>query len=86
MELIGKNSITGWRGLLGPTNSEEARSKAPQSIRARFGTDGTMNACHGSDAPETAAQVSVVHLAVLMYRMQLSVPAVSEPQQYTAID
>ena len=60
MELVGKDSIAGWRSLLGPTNSEEARAKAPESIRARFGSDGTLNACHGSDAPDTAAQV--IHL------------------------
>ena len=59
MEIVGKDSIAGWRGLLGPTNSEEARASAPESIRGRFGSDGTLNACHGSDAPDTAAQVGI---------------------------
>lgn len=30
--------------------------QAPDSIRAQFGTNKTYNACHGSDAPDTAAQ------------------------------
>ncbi len=37
-ELRGQNAIEGWRQLLGPTDSAAARSQAPQSIRARFGT------------------------------------------------
>lgn len=56
MELLAKDAISKWRGLIGPTNSDQARATAPQSIRARFGTDGTCNACHGSDAVETAEQ------------------------------
>lgn len=62
-------AIASWRALIGPTNSDKARADAPQSLRARFGTDGTQNACHGSDAPDTAAaelgfffeQVSCTH-------------------------
>ena len=38
----------------GPTNSNVAREKAPESIRARFGTDGSMNAVHGSANPADA--------------------------------
>lgn len=48
-------AIASWRTLIGPANSDKARADAPQSLRARFGTDGTQNACHGSDAPDTAA-------------------------------
>ncbi len=48
-------AIKKWRALIGPTDSIKARGEAPQSLRARFGTDGTRNACHGSDAPDTAA-------------------------------
>lgn len=44
--------------LAGPTNSDAARAEAPDSLRANFGTDNTRNACHGSDAPETAKQVT----------------------------
>ena len=57
LELVAANAINKWRTLIGPTNSETARAEAPESLRARFGTDGTRNACHGSDAPDTAAQV-----------------------------
>lgn len=54
MELIAPDAITRWRQLIGPTNSQKAREEAPKSLRGRFGTDGTKNACHGSDAPATA--------------------------------
>lgn len=54
MELIANNAIQRWRDLIGPTNSLVAKEKAPKSIRALYGIDGTKNACHGSDAPETA--------------------------------
>lgn len=56
MELVGLDAIKAWRNLLGPTNSEKARSEDPESIRALFGTDGRKNACHGSDSPESAAR------------------------------
>lgn len=56
MELVGKSAITHWRTLLGPTNSLKAKEEAPNSIRGRFGKDGTQNACHGSDSPESAAR------------------------------
>lgn len=56
MELMAPGAIGKWRNLIGPTNSETARQEAPNSLRAHFGTDNTMNACHGSDAPDTAAQ------------------------------
>ncbi|KAJ8030183.1 Nucleoside diphosphate kinase 7 [Holothuria leucospilota] len=39
MELMKDGAIGGWRELLGPTDSSKARSEAPNSIRARFGTD-----------------------------------------------
>jgi nucleoside-diphosphate kinase len=54
MELMRPNAVNRWRDLLGPTSSEAARTQAPNSIRGRFGTDNTRNACHGSDSPESA--------------------------------
>ncbi|KAH8967611.1 hypothetical protein BDL97_03G086200 [Sphagnum fallax] len=54
IELVAENALCRWRLLLGPTSSEVARMKAPSSIRAQFGTDCTMNACHGSDSHESA--------------------------------
>eukprot|EP00955_Chlamydomonas_euryale_P079951 363361-Chlamydomonas_euryale.AAC.16 len=55
IELVAEGAIARWRQLIGPTNSDKAREEAPGSIRARFGTDGSYNAVHGSDAPNTAA-------------------------------
>eukprot|EP00199_Chlamydomonas_sp_CCMP681_P001950 CAMPEP_0119109454 /NCGR_PEP_ID=MMETSP1180-20130426/17919_1 /TAXON_ID=3052 ORGANISM="Chlamydomonas cf sp, Strain CCMP681" /NCGR_SAMPLE_ID=MMETSP1180 /ASSEMBLY_ACC=CAM_ASM_000741 /LENGTH=379 /DNA_ID=CAMNT_0007095211 /DNA_START=57 /DNA_END=1196 /DNA_ORIENTATION=+ len=56
MELVAEGAISKWRTLIGPTDSDRARAEAPSSIRAAFGTNNTFNACHGSDAPETAAE------------------------------
>ena len=64
MELVATNAIGKWRNLIGPTDSETARSEAPASLRAQFGTDNTKNACHGSDAPDTAAAVSAFCLVL----------------------
>jgi nucleoside diphosphate kinase/adenylate kinase family enzyme len=54
MVLEGTDAIRAWRTLMGPTNTQVAEKEAPNSLRARFGTDGTMNATHGSDAVHTA--------------------------------
>lgn len=54
MELVKENAIKSWRALLGPTNTAKAKEEAPGSLRARFGSDGTRNACHGSDSNESA--------------------------------
>ena len=40
--------------ILGPTNSETARNKQPESIRGLFGSDNTRNAAHGSDSASSA--------------------------------
>ncbi len=49
--LEGSNAIAKNRELMGPTDSK----KAPKgTIRGDFGTDVEKNACHGSDAPDTA--------------------------------
>lgn len=50
------DAIKSWRQLMGPTNSDTARSDAPESIRAKFGTDATRNAAHGSDSAHSAAR------------------------------
>ena len=54
LELMGDNVISRWRNIIGPTNASEARSKVPQSLRALYGSNGTANACHGSDSPKSA--------------------------------
>lgn len=56
MEIIGKNAVSRWRSMMGPTNTETAKAEAPNSMRALFGTDGTRNACHGSDSSASAAR------------------------------
>ena len=49
--LEGENAISKNRELMGATNPAEA---AEGTIRATFATSIDENACHGSDAPETA--------------------------------
>jgi len=51
--LEGENAIAAHRDVMGATNPAEA---APGTIRADFASSIDENACHGSDAPETAAQ------------------------------
>jgi nucleoside-diphosphate kinase len=48
MELVSENAIGKFREVLGPTDTNQAKQEAPNSLRALFGTDGTRNACHGS--------------------------------------
>ena len=54
MVLEGEDAIKRIREIIGPTDSEEARKVAPNSIRALFGTDKGKNAVHASDSPESA--------------------------------
>jgi len=56
MELVGENAVYNWRQVIGPTDSNKARETAPESVRARYGTDGTYNAAHGSDSMDSAAR------------------------------
>lgn len=51
LALEGDNAIKTWRNIMGATNPEKA---AAGTIRNLYGTDLTHNACHGSDALETA--------------------------------
>jgi len=50
LELVADSAVEKWRELIGPTNSLTARSSAPNTLRALFGTDHTKNAVHGSDS------------------------------------
>ncbi|XP_034368850.1 nucleoside diphosphate kinase homolog 7 isoform X4 [Arvicanthis niloticus] len=56
MEILRDDAISEWKRLLGPANSGLARSDAPGSIRALFGTDGIRNAAHGPDTFASAAR------------------------------
>lgn len=51
--LEAENAISRYRELMGATNPEEA---AEGTIRKRFASNIERNACHGSDAPATAAE------------------------------
>jgi nucleoside-diphosphate kinase len=53
LALSGENAIVRWRELMGATNPANA---ADGTIRKLYGTNVQFNACHGSDAPETARQ------------------------------
>lgn len=45
-------AIAAWRALMGPTDSH----KAPEgTLRRTYGTNGRLNATHGSDSPQSAA-------------------------------
>lgn len=57
MEVMGDEAVSAWRRILGPTDAAAARKDAPGSLRARYGTDGTKNAAHGSDSLASAARV-----------------------------
>ena len=56
LALTGVDAIAKWRKLMGPTDSDEARMADPGCIRAKFGTNKTFNACHGSDSPASASR------------------------------
>jgi len=51
--LSGENAIVRWRELMGATNPENA---VEGTIRKLYAANVQHNACHGSDAPETARQ------------------------------
>ena len=51
--LSGEDAVARWRALMGATNPAAA---AEGTIRKLYGTNVQYNACHGSDAPETARQ------------------------------
>jgi len=48
------DAISSWRKLIGPTNTAVAIRDAPESLRAKYGTDNTQNAFHGSDSVQSA--------------------------------
>ena len=50
------DAVASWRKLMGPTNVATAREVAPDSLRARYGSGQTENACHGSDSFLSAAR------------------------------
>ena len=56
----GKGIIDEWRELIGPTTVEEAKEKAPESLRAQYGTREMLNALHGSDSLQSASRLTFI--------------------------
>jgi nucleoside-diphosphate kinase len=52
MVLEGERAISRWRGVMGATDPAQADDG---TLRKLFATNIERNACHGSDAPDTAA-------------------------------
>lgn len=52
----GEGVVHEVRNLLGPKDINIAKEEAPESWRAMYGTDTTMNALHGADSAERAAR------------------------------
>lgn len=50
MELVKENAVASFRDLVGPTQTSEAKTNVPGTLRAMFGTDGMRNAVHGSSS------------------------------------
>lgn len=48
IEVLGDNAVQAAVRLAGPTNPAQAKAGAPQSWRARFGSQGAQNAVHVS--------------------------------------
>lgn len=54
MILAKEKSISYWRELIGPTNTNKARQTHPDCLRAIYGTDDQRNGLHGSDSYSSA--------------------------------
>ena len=52
MEIRQENAVRSFRQFCGPMDPEIAKNLRPNTIRARFGHNRTMNAIHCSDLEE----------------------------------
>lgn len=71
------SAIKCWRTLIGPTNNDQAKKDYPSSIRARFGTNSTENACHGSDSTQSAKR------EINFFFPEITMPLTDEEKQNT---
>jgi adenylate kinase family enzyme/nucleoside diphosphate kinase len=61
MCLEGAGAVGKWNLICGPNNCGIARERAPSSLRAKWGTDGTSNGVHASTSLESAeAELQVI--------------------------
>jgi len=56
MVLSRENAVEGWRSIIGPTDPEQAKEAAPESLRAKLGQDVKANAVHGSSTADHAKE------------------------------
>ena len=49
-----EDAICAWRELLGPGDPSVGRKVAPDSLRARWGSNKQANAAHGADSVDAA--------------------------------
>jgi len=56
IEIRGENALNRWLDLIGPVDPTTARSSAPGSLRAHFGTDSIKNAFYGSSDVSNATR------------------------------
>ena len=54
LALEKSDAVAALSALMGPEDSGVAKSEAPQSLRAEYGTDAVKNAVHGSATPVAA--------------------------------
>lgn len=56
MRLGRLDAVKHWREVIGSTDSKIAKIEDPNSIRAKFGTNGRVNAVHGADCEDSAVK------------------------------
>jgi len=54
IEVVGTNAVRTLQDMAGPANPEEARARAPESLRAKYGQTLAKNALYVSLAPDAA--------------------------------